>query len=60
MLTKEKVLKTINDLPSEFQLEDLVEKLILLERIEIGLQEVKDGKTISSDDAEQKMKKWLK
>lgn len=60
MLTKEKVLKSIHDLPDEFSLDELIEKLILLEKIEIGLQQVKEGKIISNDEAKNKFKKWLK
>jgi len=32
MLTNEKVLKTIDNLPAEFHLDELVEKLIILEK----------------------------
>ena len=60
MLTKEKVLQSIQDLPNEFSLDDLVEKLILLEKIELGLQQVKEGKVVSNAKAKQKLKKWLK
>lgn len=60
MLTKEKVLQSIKDLPSEFSLDDIVEKLIVLEKIEIGLQQVKEGQTVTHDLVKQKMWKWLK
>ncbi len=60
MLTKEKVLQSIQDLPNEFSLDEIVEKLILLEKIEIGLQQVKEGKVVSNEMAKQKLKKWLK
>ena len=60
MLTKEKVLQLIEYLPNEFSLDDLVEKLILLEKIELGLQQVKEGKVVSNATAKQKLKKWLK
>ena len=60
MLTKEKVIQSIQDLPNEFSLDEIVEKLILLEKIEIGLQQVKEGKVVSNQVAKQKLKKWLK
>jgi len=60
MLTKEKVLQSIKDLPNEFSLDEIVEKLILLEKIEVGLQQVKQGKVVSNATAKQKLKKWLK
>lgn len=60
MLKKEKVIQSLQDLPEEFSLDDIVEKLILLEKIEIGLTQVNSGKVISHSDARKKLKKWLK
>ena len=60
MLTKEKVLKSIADLPNEFSLDDLVEKLIILEKVEIGLKQVQEDKTLTTKEAKEKFKKWLK
>ena len=60
MLTKTKVLETVKDLPNEFSLEDLMEKLIVLDKIEIGLQQVKDGKIMSTSELKQRLGKWLK
>ena len=59
MLTKEKVLQLIEYLPNEFSLDDLVEKLILLEKIELGLQQVKEGKVVSNAKSKQRLKRWL-
>jgi len=42
---KEKVLETVNALPSEFELEKLVEKLILIEKVEKGLSQLDKGET---------------
>ena len=60
MLVKEKVLETIRSLPDEFSLDELVERLILLEKINTGLQEVEDGKIMSQEEAKERMKKWQK
>lgn len=55
MLTKEKVLETVEALPAEFSLDELVERLILLEKIEIGLQQVAEGKTKTMQEAKDAM-----
>lgn len=60
MLTKEKVLEVITDLPEEFSIDDLVDRLIVLDKIEKGLLEVQEGKTVSHQEAKEKMNKWLK
>lgn len=60
MLVKEKVLETIRSLPDEFSLDELFERLILLENINKGLQQVEEGKVMSQEVAKEKMKKWQK
>lgn len=60
MLVKEKVLETIRSLPEEFSLDDLFERLIFLEKINTGLQEVEEGKVMSQKEAKEMMKKWQK
>lgn len=37
MLTQEKVLKSMKNLPKEFNLDDLVDKLLFIEKVENGL-----------------------
>ena len=59
MLVKATVLDTIQQMPNEFSLEDLMEKLILIEKIEKGLEQVKAGQTFSHEEAKKKLAKWL-
>ncbi|MDX1940569.1 MAG: hypothetical protein SFU99_08455 [Saprospiraceae bacterium] len=60
MLTKEKVLETVQALPAEFSLDELVERLILLEKIQTGLQQVAEGKTKTMQEAKDTLQQWLK
>ncbi len=60
MLTKNKVLQTINDLPDKFSLDELLDRIILLQKIEIGLVQSQSGKVKSTEKAKEKLKKWLK
>ena len=60
MLTKNKVLATVKKLPSRFSVYDLVDRVVLLQKIEIGLEQSKSGKTKSTKDAKKKLRKWLK
>ena len=41
-------------------MDELFERLILLEKINTGLQEVEEGKIVSQEEAKEKMKKWQK
>lgn len=60
MLTREKVIETVQALPTEFSIDELVEHLILLEKIQIGLQQVAEGKTKTMQEAKDTMHQWLK
>lgn len=58
-MKKEAVKEILENMPSEFEIEDLVEKLIFLHKVEIGLQESKEGKTVPLSEVKKKFnQKW--
>ena len=59
MLTKEKVKKTIDRLPDSFTVDQVVEELVVLDKIEKGLKEVQEGKVYSTQQVKDQLKKWL-
>jgi len=58
MLTKNTVLLSINNLSDSFTIDELIEQLIFVEKIEEGIKQSKDGKTISNDDVKSMIEKW--
>ena len=54
-MKKYKVIETLDHLPDEFNVEDLVEKLLFIEKVEKGIQDSENGKTMSLQEAKQKM-----
>lgn len=60
MLTKTKLNETLASFPEEFSFDDLVEKLLVLDKIERGNVESERGQTISEEELELEMKKWFK
>ncbi len=60
IMKKTSIITTLNELSKEFQLEDLVERLIVIEKIDAGLIEAKEGKTVSHLAAKKSISKWLK
>jgi hypothetical protein len=60
MLTREKIEETLKILPNEFSIDDLIDKIILTQKIEEGLLQSENGQILSSDQAKQKLDKWLK
>lgn len=59
MLTKEKLLQTLKDLPDKFSVEELFERVILLQKIELGMEQSEKGEVYSPDEAKEMLKKWL-
>ncbi|HLK98899.1 MAG TPA: hypothetical protein VK364_14105 [Hymenobacter sp.] len=60
MLTKDKVLHSLQNMPEQFSLDELMEKLLLIEKVERGLDQVARGETYSTDQARQLLKQWPK
>lgn len=59
MLTKEIVNDQIKEMPMEFTLDELIERLLVVEKISRGIKEVELGKTISEEELDKKMEKWF-
>ena len=45
-MKRDKAIETVKEFPQEFDLEDLIERLVFVEKVEKGLQQVQQGKTI--------------
>ena len=60
MTTKEKVLDAVQALPDDASIEDAMERLFFLAKIEKGLQQADAGQTISHTQVKERMAKWLK
>jgi predicted transcriptional regulator len=59
-MTKEAAIKVFNDLPDEFELDELLEKLIVIAKIERGLKDVEEGRTITHEELLKQIKTWSK
>jgi len=60
MLSKKIVLKSLQALPNNFEAEQAIEQIVLLEKIRIGLEQSEQGKLHTKEHAKKKMQKWLK
>jgi predicted transcriptional regulator len=60
MLTKQLLIQTIDKLPGSFTIDELLDKLIFIEKVNEGLRQSEHGKTVSKKEAEKKLSKWLK
>jgi hypothetical protein len=57
-MRKDVVIETMKGFPQEFNLDDLIEKLVFMDKVEKGLQQVKEEKTVSHENLKDKIKKW--
>lgn len=57
---KRKIQKTIQNLPDNPEIELVIEKLILLDKIGQGIKDVNEGNVFSGEEVREKLGKWLK
>ena len=58
-MRKDKAIHTLDTLPDEFAIEELIEKLLFIEKVEEGLKQAESGKTISLEEAKKRFEdKW--
>ena len=56
---KAKMANIIRDLPDDANIEDAMEKLLVLHKIEKGIAQVEDGRTVSHEEAKHRLRRWL-
>jgi predicted transcriptional regulator len=59
MTTKEKVIDLVEDLPDDASIEDAMERLLFLAKVERGIQQADAGQTIPHSQVRERMAKWL-
>ncbi|MCK5906989.1 MAG: hypothetical protein KAG37_05325 [Flavobacteriales bacterium] len=59
MITKDNLLTSINSMPNEFSVEDIIDRVLILEKIEQGDNDSKNGDVYTEKEAKNRLKKWL-
>ena len=59
-MKKTQLLETIHDMPEEFSVDDLLERLMVLQKIDEGQQQIQAGRSSTEKEARKKLEKWLK
>jgi hypothetical protein len=59
-MKKSTVIQTLNELPQKFNLDELLERLMVIEKIDEALEDAKSGKTVSHDKVKKMVAKWNK
>lgn len=59
-MKRNKVIDAVKEMPNDFELDELIEKLIFIEKIDLGLKEVEENKTIEHENVKKQFKQWSK
>lgn len=59
-MKKSQVLETLQAMPDEFPVDELIEKLMILQKIEESQKQVQAGQVYAEEEAKKKLEKWLK
>ena len=57
-MNKQTIIAAVNALPEEFELEELIERLIFIDKVEEGLCQSENGETVSHEEVKQLVKTW--
>ena len=60
MLTKSKIMEAIENLPEEVSIDDIIDRLILIEKTEKGISQSDNGEVLSDAELDKEMEKWFK
>lgn len=62
MLTREKVMQAIETMPDDSfeNIDVLLERLVLWNKIERGLKDIADGNVLSNDEVEKETASWFR
>lgn len=58
-ITKERLIKQIETFPDEISIDEVIERLIIIEKLEIRIKESDNNETISEEDLKNEMATWF-
>ncbi|MCF8358386.1 MAG: hypothetical protein K9H26_06480 [Prolixibacteraceae bacterium] len=59
MITKTQIINSLDRLPENISIDQLVDHLIFVEKVQKGLDDFLNGRTNTKEEAKQKLSKWL-
>lgn len=60
MITKTQILSSLDNLPEDLTVDQVIDRLIYLDKIHKGLDDSKNGRINSKEEARQKLSRWIK
>ena len=60
MITKTQIINSLDKLPENLTIDQVVDHLIFIEKVQRGLDDSVNGRINTKEEAKQKLSKWLK
>jgi predicted transcriptional regulator len=60
MITKTQIKNSLDNLPENVTVDQVIDQLIFIEKIQKGLDDSKNGRINSKEEAKEKLSKWIK
>lgn len=57
-MTKSTLTDALPELPDEFSIDELIERLLIIEKVENGRRQYQEGKILTSDEVRKRMDTW--
>ncbi len=58
MTLKQKAIESISKLPDDASLEDMMYRLYVIDKVEKGMEELRDGSIVTSEDLQKEIDSW--
>lgn len=59
-MRRSEIINVMQEMPDEFSAEELIERILVLQKIDEGLEQIENGDTYSEEAAVKRLDKWLK
>jgi predicted transcriptional regulator len=59
MTDKQRAIETISNLPDSATLEDIMAELFFRQKVERGLEDIREGRIVTHEEAKRRLSKWL-
>jgi len=59
MISKNDLQRYIEDFPEELSIDELIDRLVFIDKLETRMKESENNEVMSDDDVKSEMKKWF-
>jgi predicted transcriptional regulator len=60
MITKTQLISTLEKLPENLTIDQVIDHIIFIEKVQKGLEDSENGRVFTNEEARKKLSKWLK